>query len=101
LEVLQVTLREAINQLEKLGDSLTIYATKAEVWDLDGPVALLQEEDTPELAEQPEDLSYFLEVSIAKEVLEVWSEWRNEALPSEAERLQAVVYYATNDAYID
>ncbi len=96
-----MTLREIINQLDTLPDDSTIYATRMEEWQLDAPAALVLEEDTIELGVQLEDLHYFLEVYLAKEALKLWSEWRNNALPTEQERLEAVVYYASNDAYID
>ena len=43
--------------------------------------------------------SYLLEVDIAKQVLDVWSSWRAGATPTRAEAVDAVIYYAVNDAY--
>ena len=48
---------------------------------------------------QPEGWRYFLEVIIAREVLEVWSSWRDGRVPSPEEALSAIAYYAENDAY--
>ena len=45
-------------------------------------------------------MAYLLEVRLAKDVLRVWSEWRDGAAPSAEDRVEAVTYYARNDAYI-
>ena len=44
-------------------------------------------------------MEYFLEVDIAKEVLEVLEEWL-ERPPTLAQKIEAVIYYAQKDAYI-
>ena len=93
-----MTLREIINQIEALPDDLTIYATEADDWQIDSPAALVTEEDSDEIGMNIEDMSYFLEVSIAKEVLDGCRQHKGRSL-SEAERLAAVVYYASYDAY--
>jgi hypothetical protein len=45
-------------------------------------------------------MTYLLEVRLAKEAIRVWSEWRNGAAPTSEDRVAAVVYYATHDAYL-
>jgi hypothetical protein len=45
-------------------------------------------------------MTYFLEVSIAKEVIEVLREWRGGDALTEDDRLAAIVYYAKRDAYL-
>jgi hypothetical protein len=47
-----------------------------------------------------EGLRYFLEVSIAKDAIRVWQQWRDGAVPSLDEKVAAVVYYAVNDAFL-
>ncbi|NEA65613.1 hypothetical protein [Streptomyces sp. SID12488] len=47
----------------------------------------------------PADWRYLLEVFIAREVVEVWSSWRDSRVPSIGEACEAIVYYADNDAY--
>ena len=42
-------------------------------------------------------LTYFLEINIAKEVLEVFEE----RVPTDEERYAVLIYYAENDAYPD
>jgi hypothetical protein len=43
---------------------------------------------------------YFLEVPTVIDVLEAWSEQRKGAEPSMAEAVEAVIFYAENDAYV-
>jgi len=48
---------------------------------------------------RPEVYEYFLEVDLVREVLEVWSAWRNGQIPTTNEACTAVIYYAEHDAY--
>jgi hypothetical protein len=48
-----------------------------------------------------EELHYFLEAEIAKEVLDVWKQWRNGRLPNEKEKIEALIFYVDNDAYLN
>ena len=45
-------------------------------------------------------MRYLLEVFLAKEVVEVWSKWRNGRNPTALDKCAAVIYYAENDAYL-
>lgn len=45
------------------------------------------------------DFTYVLGVETAKEVLGVWSLWRDGRVPTPTEAVAAIVYYALNDAY--
>jgi hypothetical protein len=47
----------------------------------------------------PAGFEYLLEVSLALQVLDVWSRWRDGRKPTAAEAVQAVIYYALQDAY--
>jgi hypothetical protein len=55
---------------------------------------------TDELLDDAAPMTYFLEVSIAKEVIEVLREWRGGGALTEDDRLAAVVHYAKHDAYL-
>lgn len=44
-------------------------------------------------------MKYLLEVSLARDAIRVWSEWRDGRIPSIEEQIDAVVYYAENDAF--
>jgi hypothetical protein len=97
-----LVLRNLICQLESLSDELVIFATKdGDAWDLYGPAALVLTSDNEDLGTSLEELHYFLEVEIAKEVLGVWKQWRNERQPNDDERIEALLYYANNDAYLE
>ena len=56
--------------------------------------------DKPPGIQTPEGLRYLLEVEMAKEVINVWREWRNGKEPSSLEKCHAVLYYAENDAFL-
>lgn len=45
-------------------------------------------------------MDYFLEVYITKEVIETWSAWRGGLDPTTSEACEAVIHYATHDAYL-
>ncbi|MEJ2600980.1 MAG: hypothetical protein P8Z00_21795 [Anaerolineales bacterium] len=57
--------------------------------------------DEPPGIQTPEGMKYLLEVELAKEVIQVWKDWRNGNEPSPFEKYQAVLYYAEKDAYFD
>jgi hypothetical protein len=78
-----------------------IYASKNGDWNLDKSAALVLEADVGSLGVSLEDLFYFLEVEICKEILKNWKDWRNGREPSESERMKAILYYAENDSFLD
>ena len=45
-------------------------------------------------------LRYFLEVALARDAVDVWSAWRDGAEPTLDDKLMAISYYATQDAYL-
>lgn len=94
-----MTLRDIIKEVELLSDDLVVFATKKDDWDVDGLAALVISSDMTELGIHLEDLSYFLEVEIAKEVVQVWREWNGKEA-NESERIEALIYYANNDAFL-
>jgi hypothetical protein len=89
------TLRDVVKDLDGLDDDDTIYtdgsspAARALVVAPGG-------DDRPMQGE----LRYFLEVALAKEAVIVWSEWRHGAEPTIDDKLMAISYYATHDAYL-
>ena len=97
-------LREVVAHLEEypLGDGYevgpTIYARRP--WASDSPAVVLNEDPVGGTAPSQPDLHYLLEVSIASEVLMVWSRWRKGASPSTDEAVEAVLHFATHDAYL-
>jgi len=63
----------------------------------DGNVFLLTSEESEEADDK---LKYVLELYLVSELLDVWSKWRNSKLPTTEEKIEAINYYAQNDAYI-
>ena len=89
------TLRDVVEALDELDDEGTIYT------DGSSPAARAAVvTDTSDEGAKAEGLRYFLEVALAKEAVLVWSEWRGSAEPTLDDKLMAVSYYATHDAYL-
>lgn len=96
----KITLAEIIEQIDNLGDNLTIYAHKNPVWNIDSPAALIEMDEFEDEEPEPHgEMDYFLEVDIAREVLEIWRKQRDGRKPTEQEKFEAILYYAENDAY--
>jgi hypothetical protein len=88
-------LGDVLDGLDKLDDD------EATIFVKDGPV----DESTESLVlaegeEPPLGFKYLLEVYLAKNVIDVWSKWRDGKRPSRAERTTAVAHYASHDAYL-
>ncbi|MFS8101767.1 hypothetical protein LFM09_32030 [Lentzea alba] len=89
------TLGDVIAGIATVSDDLTIYAGEEPAGPSTRVVLLDQSAGDP-----PADVRYLLEVVIAKEVLEVWSEWRDGRQPTLPEACEAVLHYASHDAYL-
>ncbi|WP_165553130.1 DUF7716 domain-containing protein [Kribbella speibonae] len=90
-----MTLGEAIERLGEFNREHTIYA--AEPWTVDSEANVQQD---PRSTAPLDGLAYLLDVYTALDVIEVWSEHRDGARPTVAERCAALVYYANHDAYL-
>jgi hypothetical protein len=98
-----VTLAELASRLHEVSDDLTIYVKHGPRADGSSEVVLvLEPEDATEGDGSPDGpppgFDYLLEVDLAKEVVEVWSAWRNGRTPTPEQAAQAIAYYAVNDA---
>jgi hypothetical protein len=85
-------LLDLLQSLDDQPAEAVIYVAKPWTAAADAAVAAF---DAP-----PPNLAYLLEVELAKDVLGVWSSWRNGARPDGSEKCQAVIYYAEHDAYL-
>jgi len=85
-----MTLRDVIARLDEFGADETIFA-EAATPDARAEVA---SEDART------DLSYLLEVDLARAAIEVWQAWRPGETPTLESKLEAVIYYAENDAWL-
>lgn len=96
-----MTLREIIRNVEELSDDLVIFATKGDFWQIDASASLIVDSDVDSIGIELEEQSYFLEVQIAQDVLNVWRKWNSGREPDEKQRIEALIYYADNDAYLN
>jgi hypothetical protein len=96
-----MTLGEVFTRILEFDDELTIFA-------VGGPTAspasmaivCTEDEDGSTVCPVEDSCSYVIEVDIAKEAIEVWSDWRNGNEPTPSQAFEAVMYYAANDAYL-
>ena len=89
-----------LEKLDDFDDNSIIYAERNPEWAANSRAVTCSQSECREVIDAPKDLSYFLEVNIAKEVVEVWKESCG-LYPSTEDRCRAVIYYAENDAYIE
>lgn len=75
----------------------TIFARRP--WTVDCEAVVLNEDAVNHVAPSAPDFAYLLEVDLAKEVIRVWSEWRDGAVPTSEEATQAVIFYGEHDSY--
>ena len=91
-----MTLREVIARLDEFAADETIYAESA----TGSAEAVVAREPEHAAGAPPTDLPYLLEVSAAREAIEVWQAWRPDRSPTLDDRVAAVVYYATHDVWL-
>jgi hypothetical protein len=102
-----VTILDVCAQLDQMDDDGVIYASRvggeftptSEATVVTVSPEELQRPTREIAARHSPGLDYCLEVFIAKEAVEVWSRWRDGALPTPADRAEAVCYKANNDAW--
>ena len=75
----------------------TIFARRP--WTVDSEAVVLNEGAVNHVAPSAPDFGYLLEVDLAKDVIRVWSEWRDGAQPTSVEATQAVIFYGEYDSY--
>lgn len=98
-----MTLEDVVANLGSFDNEHSIYATRIKGQWRAGSIAFVMRE--PEDGKLMQLLSggeaeYLLEISLAKEIIEVWKHWRPHAEQTIADKLEAIVYYAENDAYL-
>ena len=90
-----MNLRQAIEDLESLDTDATIVARRP--WSVGSDAKVVAPSMLGPAAPdvRRDGLEYFLEVSVAREVLEVFGD----RTPSEEEKVACLVFYAENDAF--
>lgn len=91
-----MTLQDIVANLEQTDDALTICAEQSAESIGQSQCELQPAADVPAGCRFP----YFLEVSVAKNVLRAWSFARGGRAPSLPEACDALIYYAQHDAYL-
>ena len=91
-----MTLLQLIENLNDTADEFTICAAKLPEWTPASEAELC----LSERVNRDNRLHYFLEVPVAKDVLLAWSFARNGRTPTLAEKCEALIYFAENDAYL-
>jgi hypothetical protein len=102
-----VTILDICKQLGRLDDDAVIYARRVNgqfAPESEAVVHALLEEDlsvpTQDVAPTlSTGMAYCLEVFLAKEASDVWSNWRNGCQPSPFQLAEAICYKANNDAW--
>jgi hypothetical protein len=94
------TLGVLLDSIDELDPDLTIYAPATRPLSAEARAIVAQEPDDGALPPAAEGLVYLLEVPTAKEVIQVWTDWRTGRRPTTADRVTAVVHYADNDSYL-
>lgn len=94
--LIKLTLDDVVRSLAELDPDLMICAPRARPLSPMTNVALI-DEDAGEAI--PAELSYLLELSLATEILDVWSEWRGGREPTIREAVAAIEWYGDHDAY--
>ncbi len=83
---------EVLDRLDEVPDDATLHATKP--WSPASPTCV-SDDDCP-----PTGFAYLLEAGLAHEGIAVWSRWRDGAQPTGLQKCEAVLHYATHDAYL-
>ena len=92
-----MNLRDVIENLSKYTDTLAIYA--APRWEPSSRALVVAEPDDGSLPRTASGLTYFMEVSQAREVADVWRRCRPGVEPSANDLCEAMLYYARHDAH--
>ena len=95
-----MTLAELIGKIDNFDDKLTIYAEKNPIWTINSQAIICAQSEDGQIIDEPTDLRYFLEIDVAKEVIQVWSEWSGRK-PTIEDKCAAIIYYAEYDAYME
>jgi hypothetical protein len=95
-----MTLVELLANLRELDDDLAIYSAISPYAGAGTAAVAAREPDDGTVPAEATGMGYLLEVSVAKEVVDVWTHWRPGAIPTPNQMVEAVVHYAVHDAYL-
>lgn len=92
-----MTLRDVIADLNCFDANHVIYVAQCTA-DANAVVDCESQDGDPPTSAT--GMHYLLEISLARDALRVWSEWRDGLEPTLDDKIKAVIYYAENDAFI-
>lgn len=93
------SLADIVGQVDGYDSDAVIFVEAPWGGDARATVVAADDAEAGLMAEQ-QGMNYFLEVHLAREMLEVWSAWRDNRRPSLADAVAASIYYAQRDAFI-
>jgi hypothetical protein len=93
-----MNLGDLLETVDHLAEDATVFARPP--WSCETEAIAAVEGDANAVAATDTGMIYLLEVALIRDVLETWSEWRDGRVPSRDERCDAVIHYATHDAYL-
>jgi hypothetical protein len=91
---------EIVTNINQYTDDHTIYASRDPSWLEESEAVVAKDLLNGSTPEEAGGMEYLLEVWLALEVIDVWSEWRGGRIPSTQQMCEAIIYYASHDAYI-
>lgn len=97
-----MTLGEVVKNLENIQDDLVIYIERGSKWSCESQVILAHESENGLVPSNVAafDMEYFLEVFLAKSVLEDWVASKEDETLTWKKKCDVLLYYALNDAYL-
>jgi hypothetical protein len=94
------TLADIAGHLNELEDGDTIYVAQDAQWTPSSAAMVSRAPGDGSMPPAADGSRYFLEVYLAKEVIDVWREWRGGREPTLVEMCEALIFYASRDAYL-
>jgi hypothetical protein len=94
------TLGDLLSGIDGLDSALTLYAPGSRPLLPSSPGQAIPDDEGSISILATHGLVYLLEVDIARDVIEVWSAWRDGRAPTVEERVAAVSFYADHDAHL-
>ena len=94
-----MNLGQALESLDDFDAEQTIYVQTENQISTESEVVVDYYSDDGEPPASAAGMDYLLEVDLARDVVRVWSEWRNGISPTTDQKVEAVLYYAQHDAF--
>ncbi len=92
-----MNLSDVVADLSRFGDDETIYVASRSG---DSAAVVGRETDEGDPPESAVGMGYLLEISLARDAVRVWSEWRDRRQPTAEEMVEAILYYSEHDAFL-